>query len=47
MFLWSLHFTTKARLQFEADQSAKAETAAPPIAAVPDEGGPSARPAAA
>jgi hypothetical protein len=50
MFLWSLHFVNKAREQFEAEQrtKAEAETVAPPaIAAVPDDGGPAARPAAA
>lgn len=50
MFLWGLHFVNKARVQFEAEQKAKAEAeaAAPPIAAVPDGGEPTtARPAAA
>jgi enediyne biosynthesis protein E5 len=49
MFLWGLHFVNKAKAQFEAEQRAKAEAeaAAPPIAAVPDEDGPAARPAAA
>lgn len=48
MFLWSIHFVNKARVQFEAEQKAKVEAAkqAPAIAAVPD-GGPAARPAAA
>jgi hypothetical protein len=49
MFLWGLHFTNKARVQFEAEQKAKAEAAAaaPPVAAVADGGEPTARPAAA
>jgi enediyne biosynthesis protein E5 len=49
MFLWSLHHVNKARVQFEAEQKAKAEAAkqAPPVAAVADDGGPAARPAAA
>ncbi len=48
MFLWGLHFTNKARVQFEAEQRAKdeAEAAAPPIAVVTDTGD-TARPAAA
>jgi hypothetical protein len=48
-FLWGLHFVNKAKAKVEADLKAKAEvTAAPPtIAAVPDDGGPAARPAAA
>ncbi|TDV41032.1 enediyne biosynthesis protein [Actinophytocola oryzae] len=45
MFLWGVHFVNKSRLAFEAEQKAKAE--APTIAAVPDDGGPAARPAAA
>jgi hypothetical protein len=49
MFLWSLHFVNKAKAQFDAEQKAKLEAAAaaPPIAAVPDDGEPTARPAAA
>ncbi|MGW5051293.1 enediyne biosynthesis protein [Actinokineospora sp. NPDC004072] len=49
MFLWGLHFVNKARVQFEAEQRAKAEAAkqAPAISVVKDEGGPAARPAAA
>jgi hypothetical protein len=49
MFLWGLHWVNKARVQFEAEQRAQAEAAkaAPPIAAVTDDGGPAARPAAA
>jgi len=49
MFLWGLHFVNKARVQVEAEQTAKAEAeaAAPPVAAVPDDGEPAARPAAA
>lgn len=49
MFLWGLHFVNKARVQFEAEQRAAAEVekTAPPVAAVVDDGGPSARPAAA
>jgi hypothetical protein len=46
-FLWGLHFVNKAKVRFEAEQKAKAEAAAPPIASVPDDGGPAARPAAA
>jgi enediyne biosynthesis protein E5 len=48
-FLWGLHFHTKARVKFEAEQQAKAEAeaAAPPVAAVTDGGEPTARPAAA
>jgi hypothetical protein len=48
LFLWSLHAVNKARVQFEAEQQAKAEAeaAAPPIAVVPDTGD-TARPAAA
>jgi hypothetical protein len=49
MFLWGIHFVNKARVQFEAEQKAKAEAAkkAPPIAVVADGGEPTARPAAA
>ena len=48
MFLWGLHFVNKAKAQAEADGKAKAQAAAPPrIAAVPTDGGPEARPAAA
>ena len=55
MFLWGLHFANKAREQFEAEQKAKADAEAteeadadtPPVTAVPDEGEPAARPAAA
>ncbi|SDH49434.1 hypothetical protein SAMN05192558_10280 [Actinokineospora alba] len=49
MFLWGLHFVNKAKAQFEAEQAAKveAESAKPPIAAVPDDGGQTAHPAAA
>jgi hypothetical protein len=50
MFLWGLHFVNKAKEQYEAEQRAKAqaEAAAPPaVAAVPDDGGQQARPAAA
>jgi enediyne biosynthesis protein E5 len=49
MFLWGLHFSAKARAKAEADLRAKieAEQAAPPISVVPDEGEPTARPAAA
>jgi len=48
-FLWGVHFVNKARVAFEAEQRAKAEAeaAAPPVAAVTDESGPAARPAAA
>jgi hypothetical protein len=46
-FLWSLHFVNKARVQFEAEQRAKAEAAAPPVSLVTDGGEPTARPAAA
>jgi hypothetical protein len=45
MFLWGVHFVNKARVRFEAEQRATAD--APPVAAVPDDGGPAARPAAA
>lgn len=47
MFLWGVHFVNKARVQFEAEQKAKAEAekAAPPVTAI--NGGPEARPAAA
>jgi hypothetical protein len=48
MFLWGLHFVNKAKAQFEADLAAKAKAEAKPaVAAVPDDGGLSARPAAA
>lgn len=49
MFLWGLHFVNKAKAQFEAEQAAKveAESAKAPIAAVPDNGGQTAHPAAA
>jgi hypothetical protein len=47
LFLWGLHHVNKARVRFEAEQKAKAEAEAPPIAAVPDGGEPTARPAAA
>lgn len=55
MFLWGVHFVNKARMQFEAEQQAKAdaeEKAAAegdesPVSAVPDEAEPKARPAAA
>lgn len=53
LFLWGLHFVNKAKAQFEAEQRAAAEKAAlaeaetPPVAVVADDGGPSARPAAA
>jgi hypothetical protein len=46
-FLWSLHFVNKARVQFEAEQRAKAEASAPPVSLVTDGGEPTARPAAA
>jgi hypothetical protein len=47
MFLWSLHFVNKARVQFEAEQRAKAEAVTPPVAVVTGGGEPTARPAAA
>jgi hypothetical protein len=43
LFLWGLHFVNKARAKVEAGQQA----AVVPVAVVPDEGGPQARPAAA
>lgn len=46
MFLWGLHFVNKAKAQAEADKAAKVE-AKPTVAAVPDDGGLAARPAAA
>lgn len=50
MFLWSLHFVSKAaaeRAKLEAEKEKERETAEPPLAVVADDGGPAARPAAA
>jgi hypothetical protein len=48
MFLWGLHLVNKARVQFEAEQKAKAEAEkAAALSVVPDDGEPQARPAAA
>jgi len=49
MFLWGLHFTTKARERFEAEQRAKAEAPQLSVAtdSATDDSGPAARPAAA
>jgi hypothetical protein len=54
MFLWALHFVNKARVKFEEEQKAKeneyvepTDVDAPTVSAVPDEGEPAARPAAA
>lgn len=46
MFLWSLHFVNKAAAEKARIEQEK-QKAAPPVAAVPDEGEPQARPAAA
>ncbi|HEV7648540.1 MAG TPA: enediyne biosynthesis protein [Actinophytocola sp.] len=47
MFLWGVHFVNKARVRFEAEQKTRAESEAPPIAAMSGDGGPATRSAAA